>query len=578
MPSGPLPRPRPRKDSPILLAALLLAALAGVLGGCGSSPTPGTLADPALAVPASAAVYVGATVRPTGAGATAALAAGRALTHQTDPYLRLVQALQTPGEPALSFKRDVAPWLGPHAAIFLSSLSSSGSLLALIQQGLFGGSSGGSSFPFDTSGVQGAIVLDTSNEAKARSFLNGEARHAGAHAASYRGVSYQETGGGLVFAIVERFAVIGSEAAVHSVIDTTLGGASLARSSGYSTLLASAPPGALAHIYTSPAGSQPGAAQQGLGAVWALLAGARQANVSLSPSPASIALDADTLGSSTASAPAGLLSTGPQAARTLGELPGESWLAIGLGDVGSTLPADVQGLRGLLSIAGTSSEGAASGTLNLKGLLEGLFTPLSALGGNSAQARRDFQSWMGSAGIFASGGSLLELKGGVVIESKDPALSRAAVAELGAQLSKMGGSLQPASIPGTEAALGARLPGLPVVLAIADGRSSGGLAKFVLGLGEASVPQALNPPSTLSAAASYGAASSALGEGIQPSIVFDVPTFLTLLEGVGLTEDPTISKFVPYLRTLTTVDGGGHSLGGGVERYRLVLGLGSAAG
>jgi uncharacterized protein DUF3352 len=562
----------------MLLAALLPAALAGVLAGCGSSPATGTLADPAVAVPASTAVYVSATVRPSGTEATAALAAGRALTHQADPYLRLVQALQTPGEPALSFKRDVAPWLGPHAAIFLSSLSSSDSLLALIQQGLLGGSSAGSSFPFDTSGVQGAIVLDTSNEAKARSFLSGEAQHAGAHAASYRGVSYHATGGGLAFAIVARFAVIGSEAAVHSVIDTTLGGASLARSSGYSTLLASAPPGALAHIYTSPAGAQPGAAQRGLGAVLALLTGARPANVSLVPSPTSIALDADTLGSSTASAPGGLLSTAPQGARTLGELPGESWLAIGLGDVGSTLPADVQGLRGLLSIAGTSSQGAASGTLNLRGLLEGLFTPLSALGGNGAQARRDFQSWMGSVGIFASGGSLLELKGGVVIESKDPALSRAAVAELGGQLSKMGGSLQPASIPGTEAALGARLPGLPVVLAIAAGRSSDGRAKFVLGLGEASVPQALNPPSTLSAAASYGAASSALGEGIQPSIVFDVPTFLTLLEGVGLTEDPTISKFVPYLRTLTTIDGGGHSLGGDIERYRLVLGLNAAGG
>jgi hypothetical protein len=40
-----------------------------------------------------------------------------------------------------------------------------------------------------------------------------------------------------------------------------------------------------------------------------------------------------------------------------------------------------------------------------------------------------------------------------------------------------------------------------------------------------------------------------------------------------LTEDPTISKFVPYLRTLSTVAGGGKSLGGGVDRLRLVVGL-----
>jgi hypothetical protein len=51
-----------------------------------------------------------------------------------------------------------------------------------------------------------------------------------------------------------------------------------------------------------------------------------------------------------------------------------------------------------------------------------------------------------------------------------------------------------------------------------------------------------------------------------------------LLEGVGLSEDASISKVVPYLRSLTTLAGGGHSLGGGIERFRLVLGLQQAAG
>jgi hypothetical protein len=95
----------------------------------------------------------------------------------------------------------------------------------------------------------------------------------------------------------------------------------------------------------------------------------------------------------------------------------------------------------------------------------------------------------------------------------------------------------------------------------------------VLGLGEASVATALNPPSALSGAASYSAATSVLGEGIRPSIIFSVPTFLSLLEAVGLTEDPTISRLVPYLRTLTTLDGGGRTLGAGSERFRLVAGL-----
>jgi Protein of unknown function (DUF3352) len=583
LPFGQSPHPRRRAIARALApvaSALALAALAG----CGSSSTPGTSADPAAVVPASAPLYVGATVRPTGALQTAALAGGRALTHQADPYLRLLGALQVPGSPALSFKRDVASWLGPHAGVFVTSLGSSGALLSLVQQGLLGGSSTPAS-PFAGGAgatAQGALVLDTSNEAKARSFLDAQAKYAGAHATSYRGYSYQATAGGLALGIVHRFAVIGSEAGLHGVIDTELGGASLAHAGAYQALLASTPAQALAHLYSNPAsptatGASAQSGQEGLAGALALLGGAREANVSLVPSDTSIAVDADTLAHS-ASAPGGLLSSGAQGAGALARLPGESWLAVGLGDVAGTLAGDVQGLRGLLSIAGASPQAPASGTLNLKGLFEGLFTPLAALGADTPQARRDFQSWMGSAGIFAEGSSLLELKAAVEIESTDPARSRAAVAQLGAQLRKAGGSLAPVATSGAEAAIGARLPGLPVVLEIAAGRASDGHAEFVLGLGEASVGAALDPPSALSGAASYSAAGGALGEGIKPSIMFDVPTFISLLETVGLAEDPTISRFVPYLRALTTLDGGGRTLGAQTQRFRLVAGLTPAGG
>jgi hypothetical protein len=86
-------------------------------------------------------------------------------------------------------------------------------------------------------------VLDTSDSAKASSFIDTEAQHAGAHAASYRGVSYQATSGGEAFGIVDRLAVLGTVTGLHSVIDTSLGGPSLAHSADYSKLLASAPSG-----------------------------------------------------------------------------------------------------------------------------------------------------------------------------------------------------------------------------------------------------------------------------------------------------------------------------------------------
>jgi hypothetical protein len=556
---------------------VLVIGLAGALAGCGSSSPSGTSADPASAVPAAAALYVGATVRPDSQLSAAALAAGKTLTHEANPYLRLLAALQTPGSPQLNYEREVAPWLGPHAAIFLSSLSSSSSaLLSLVKQGLLGGSAS-STFPFASRGIQGAIVLDTSDPSKALSFLDTQAHRAGAHASSYRGVRFQTNSAGVAFGVVKRFAVIGSEAGLRSVIDTTLGGSSLAKASGYSKLLAAAPANALAHIYTSPSSVARAGTSEGASGLLALLAGGREANISLVPAAGSLTLDADTLAasSSSASPSGGLLAVDPEGAQALGELPSESWLAIGLGHVGTTITQDVQGLQSLGSLMSTlGGAGPESNAgLSVSGILGGMTAPLSVLGANTAQAKADFASWMGSAGIFASGASLLELHAAVVITSKNAARSRAAVAELADQLRKVGGSVSATSIPGTEAAVAARLSGLPVVLDIAAGSDSAGQAKFVLGIGEASVAAALRPSATLSSATTRSAAASALGEGAQPSLMVNFPTLLGLLEGLGLTESPSISKFVPYLRSLSTLAGGGHDLGGEVERFKLTIGL-----
>jgi len=593
-------RERQRACRRILPLAFAATALATALAGCGSSASTGTSADPATAIPSTAPVYVGAVVRPNGALETNALAAGKALTHQADPYSRLLGVLQTPGSPPLDFSHDVAPWLGPNGGLFLTSLGSSEAIVSLLQQSLTAGASGaagassGAQWPFGTGaagGAQGAIVLDTSNLAAANTFVANAATHAGAHASSYRGVAYQASAGGDAFAVVDRLVVLGTVSGVHAVIDTVRGGPSLKSDASYAQLQSLAPADALGHVYANPAAlSAPHGATsaQGLPALLSVLGGTRPLNVSLVPSPDSLALDAD-VGPPPAGA-TGAQSGGPLAAaaagsRALSELPGESWLAAGLGDVGGALGGGLDGLHGLLSLASTlGSSGAGEGvaspqaTLSVKGLLEGLLTPLSALSANTAQARRDYLSWMGEAGVFASGTSVLELKGAVVIDSKDPAASRAAVAKLASALRAGGGEVTQASVPGTEAAVEAKLTGLPVTLVIADGRAADGQSKFVMGLGQASVADALNPPSTLLTAASYSAAQTALGEGIQPSISVDFATLLSLLEGVGLGEDPTISRFVPYLRASTTLSGGGKSLGGGVQRLRLVLGLQTGAG
>jgi Protein of unknown function (DUF3352) len=562
--------------APVFAALLGCAAIAAPLSGCGGSQAPSTGVDPAQAVPASAPVFAGAIVLPSGALRTNARSAARALSHETNPYQNLLGALQTPGSPALNFKRDLAPWLGTQAGIFLSSQGAAAragavSMLSLLQ-GILSGS-GNVTFPFaggsSSGAAQGAIVLDAPNAGAARSFLNAQAARAGAHPTSYRSVSYSVTAGGIAFGLVGRFAVIGSEAALQRTVDTHAGGPSLARAPEYARLHALAPAQALAHVYVNGAAAGPTSRAGASGGLLSLLAGAQTTNTSLVPSAGSIALDADTLRAGETAPAGGLFSTQGEAARALGELPEDSYVAIGFDSAATALSQFAQALRSL-----APSGAAQSAGVSVKGLLAGIVAPVSAMTEASPAARRDFQSWMGSGTVFVSGTGLIDLKAGLVISSKNPAASRAAVAKLAAKLRGSGASVRPASIAGTDAAVAANLTGLPIPVTIADGRDAKGQTKFVIGIGaEASVGAALSPSGALSGAGPYSAATSLIGEGIQPSLIVQVPTVLALLEGAGLSEDPTISSLVPYLRSLGTVAGGGKSLGAGAERFRAVLAL-----
>ena len=408
-------------SAPRALALLACALVAAPLGACGSSRSAaGPGVDPALAVPASAPAYLGAVVRPSGALLAKARAAAKTLTHEEDPYVRLLGALQTPGSPALDFKRDIAPWLGAQAGIFLGSGAPAARaaiepLLSSLPRALLRGS-GPVAFPFAAAGSDGAIVLDATNAGAARSFLSAQAARAGAHAASFRGVAYQATPGGVAFGLVDRFAVVGTETALRGVIDTSKGGPSLAHSASYAHLLAAAPAEALAHVYLGAGPAAPAGRGGASPDLLALLTGGRPANVSLLPSRSAIALDADTLPAAAPGAAAGLLWPQAEGARAAGEVPGESFLAIGFGSARTALAGYAQALTSLASGGTPARPGgeAAGAGISIKGLLTATLAPVRALTEEGAEARRNFASWMGAGAVFASGSGLLELKAAVV--------------------------------------------------------------------------------------------------------------------------------------------------------------------
>jgi len=542
------------------LGLAVIAAGAIALTGCGGSSS-GTNADPASVTPASAPLYASIAVKPAGGPTGNAVSVARTLTHLSDPYGSLTQALLSTPHSRLDFKRDIGPWIGARAGVFVTSIdatslqASAGSAQALLEGGLTAGMSALSAGAF-ASGTQGAIVLDTSDVEGARSFLDARAHEQQAHTARYRGVSYQVAGSGLAEGIVDRFAVIGSEAALKSVIDTSLGAAAITSAPHY----ANAAENAIASVYLRPealikathgAGATSGAA---ISMLSPLLMGAQDASLSVTPSANSISLQGEIHSSGGSSS-----LFGAEGARALGELPESAWLAAGAANVGANMGSALSLLHGIASI-GTSTVLASLGGPSIEKLLDRITSP-------SAKLQQLFAGWAGRAGLYASGTGLFNLEGALVIDSKDAAASRAAVGKLGALLRSSGAIVAPATIAGTDAAISVKLQGFPAVLYVADGNS-----KLIIGLGQTSITGALSPANTLSGSSSYSAAAAALGHGIQPSLIVEFPTLVGFLEGIGLAQSPPLSNLMGTLKSLGTLTAGSVSEPG-VQRFRAVLGL-----
>ncbi len=605
MPPAPNPHTplaRLRIPSPtIALAALLavaLAALSGCGGGSGSSD--GTSASPASVVPAAASLYVDAAVTPSGALKSDALAVGRTLTGRSEPYAGLLKLLEGPTGKTPS-EKEVKPWLGPNAGVFVNTVSAAGAggaasaaqhllqeaLGKALAEGLPGaeaalteGAGGGGALEHALagSGVQGALVLDTTNESAAKSFLEAQAHAAGAHSTSYGKVPVWVAPDGVVEGVVHRFAVIGSEAGVKSVIETAAGGAALAGAAGYSKLVSSAESGRLANAYvnlealgaTAAAGAAGGGKGTGgagkgeatgtAGSLLALVDGmlghAGQAYASLIPGTSTATLDVDTLPAAGGSGKGS--GSGETGAEVLRSLPGNAWLAVGVGNLGRTLNGSGAALQALGSLFGGLSVGGFS--------VGKVFAPL---GSHALNVQRDLLSWVGATGVYTGGSSILNLQAAVVIDATNPAAARAAVEKIAAAYSEAGGTVSPTSIPGAETARTVKLPGFPLTLAIGYGQG-----KFVAGLGAASVQEALHPQSTLAGTSLYSKAASELGDGIEPSAAVEFGTLSGLIESLGLNAAPGFSGIAQAIKPLSSLAaGGGKELGGGVKRARVTLAL-----
>ena len=360
--------------------------------------------------------------------------------------------------------------------------------------------------------------------------------------------------------------MIGSEVGLKSVIETAVGGPSLAQASAFSKLTSTAEPGSLANAYLSPEELHPrterrrhridpaaagGSTREARPAVSIGDPQRQRSDARSGHAAISLSLGRERIGRSERWAKAGRRCCAASPAT-----PGWRW-ASATSAAHSATPHKALGrsLRWL-------------GAINLDGIDFGkLLAPLSSAALN---VQRDLFSWAGATGLYVSGSSILELKAAARHHLQEPG-----------PLARRGGKARaglPRSGRTNLADLGARhgnrgdgeAAELPFA---ADARGGAGQ---VCG-GAWALPRSRKlsaPKAPWEAASSYSAAASALGQGIKPSALIEFHTLSGLLESLGLGQAPGISGFASAIAPLGTVTaGGGASLSDGVKRARVVIGF-----
>jgi Protein of unknown function (DUF3352) len=509
---------------------VVLAVLSALLvAGCGSSSGGGGSADdPAALIPAGAPLYAEATVDPQGQVRTDAEAALRKILRTDDPGAAITKALENASRKGgdLSFKDDVEPWLGDKVGAAVTALHGK-------------------------EHADYVIVIASTDDGKADDAL---AKQQGdVVKRSYKGIDYRfDRKDSTAAAVVDHRVVIGTEAGLRSAIDAS-NGDSLADANNLQAIRGKVAQDRLGLVYVDVQGLFQAIASSGdpqVGAALQAFAGAapRAIGAALQAQGDVVRVDAVSIGTPQSA------STGKSGADMLAALPSDSWLGLGVANLGQTLDRVVQTV---------ASAGGLTG-VGVKAVL-GQFQQKTGL-----DLRTDVLSWMGDAGVFVGGTSKHDLRGALVIKSTDPAKTKRAIAAL-QRLARSGSGARVSTL---------RFQGVDDGFTIRSGsgpRVDVGLAgdKFVVSVGSFRAFKDAIAPSTagLGTTRAFTDAASKLGNGLRPSFFLDVPQLVQVIDAFA-GNDAKLQMAKPYLQTFgAVVGGGGKDEGDGVTRYRFAVTL-----
>lgn len=494
------------------LAVLALAGCAGEGGDAG--------ADPATALPPSG-VYFELVVNPEGEQRKAMTALAGKLLRTGEPGRRIVELLESENGDT-DFERDVKPWLGRRAAIALTG-------------------------PGEGEEASWTAAAAASDAGKAADAIERLAEREDAKAGSHAGVDYWVDEDGEAIGVAGDFVLFGaSEAALRQAIDVR-DGKSLAETERFGKAVEPLPEGRAGTIFfdlVTLLEQAPGLGGAQRGIATFLLSGFPPTAVAVLAEADLLAIetraDAREAGSLTA-----LMTGYVGATPVLGELPGDSWAAVGMPEFATTARQAVSGLAG--PFGGAFLDGQLEADLGIS-------------------LERDLYSWMGDVGVFVRGQAVPDLGGGIVAEVTEPARARAAMPRLlGALRLRAGVETRPVALEGATLAFELRIPDVPapVYAALAHER-------MVIAYGRSAALAALQPSSRLVDGDAFQRAAGVL-DGLDPVLVLDAPAALRLAERAAA-GDPDFASAKPYLETISIIAGGSRRDGDRV-RSRLAAGV-----
>jgi Protein of unknown function (DUF3352) len=503
----------------ILILAVLSAAVVGALG-CGSEDQAASGA--AELVPAGAAMYAEATLRPEGEqkkAIEAILAKFPGGGEAGEKLKDLIEKGLRESEAPVSFREDIEPWLGDEAAFFARDLSPNG----------------------DFKTVAGLVATEDEDKALAALEKSAEGEIS---RKSHNDVEYLMDESDEAAAVLDGYLVLGSEAGVKAVIDTSKDGSPLSEDEDFTSVTDKAADDRLGLFYLNSPEFLKTLRQQG--------APVPDSVGKFFEEPAIATLDADEDGVTLeGTVPEGLgrASLFGQGSDLLTELPADSWVAVAQTDFGKLLEFYVDFLAGI-----------AGG----RDAVEQQFKAATGL-----DLQEDVLDWMGDYGIFVRGTRVAALEGALIIETKDEEASGRALAALERvskdQADGAGTEVGPLSAAGGGEGFTVRGGGIPKPIHAfqRDGR-------VVFAYGDTAAKDAIDPGEKLGDSADFTGARDSLGDDVDVSAYVLMQPIFDLIDSTEAASDADWQKAKPYLEPLSAIVSG--SSGGGDDlRYAFKL-------